>query len=209
MATKPKYYVVWKGRQTGLFASWEECSVQVTGYPDAQYKAFDSREMAEQALRGKYEDYEGKFVSSLSQQRLLEIGPPLLASYAVDAACTGNPGPVEYRCVHTETRKEIFRQGPYEHGTNNVGEFLGLVHALALCKKKDLALPIYSDSESALAWVKDKKCKTELARDARNAELFDLIERAEKWLAENDYPNPILKWETEAWGENPADFGRK
>jgi hypothetical protein len=36
-----------------------------------------------------------------------------------------------------------------------------------------------------------------------------VVERANKWLHSNTYNNPILKWKTEKWGENPADFGRK
>ncbi len=204
-----KFYVVWKGRETGIFASWEDCAAQVTGYPDAEYKAFPSREAAEEAFRGEYEEYKGKHVSSLSPQRLLEIGQPILASYSVDAACSGNPGILEYRCVDTQMGQEIFRQGPFENGTNNIGEFLALVHALALFKKKGISLPIYSDSMDGIGWVKDKKCKTRLAREARNADVFDLIERAETWLRDNEYANDILKWETEAWGEIPADYGRK
>ena len=80
---------------------------------------------------------------------------------------------------------------------------------MALFKKKGISPPIYSDSVDAIGWVKDKRCKTRLARDERNAELFDLIKRAETWLRNNDYANEILKWETEAWGEVPADYGRK
>ena len=209
MASKQKFYVVWKGRKTGVFDSWEDCSAQVTGYADAEYKAFPSREAAEQAFRSQYEEYKGRHVSSLSQERLTEIGQPILASYSVDASCIGNPGILEYRCVDNQTGREVFRQGPFENGTNNIGEFLGIVHALALCKKKGIGLPIYSDSVDAIGWVKDKKCKTRLARDERNAELFRLIERAETWLRNNDYANEILKWETEAWGEIPADYGRK
>lgn len=204
-----KFYVVWKGRQTGVLTEWDECSAQVTGYPGAEYKAFYSLATAQKAFRGEYEEYKDKFISSLSQQRLIELGQPILTSYSVDAACTGNPGAMEYRCVHTETGEEIFRQGPFEYGTNNIGEFLALVHALALFTKRNIALPIYSDSENAIAWIQDKKCKTNLPRNERSAEVFALIDRAEKWLAGNEFTNKILKWETEAWGEIPADFGRK
>ncbi|MCL5999143.1 MAG: ribonuclease H family protein [Chloroflexi bacterium] len=209
MAKKQKYYVVWTGRKPGIYTNWEECSAQVTGYPGQAYKSFESRDAAEKAYRGTYEDYMGQHVSNLSPQQLLEIGKPILASYSVDAACAGNPGPLEYRCVYTETGREIFKQGPFERGTNNIGEFLAIVHALALFKPQGITLPIYSDSENAISWVQEKKCKTNLQPDDRNATLFDLIARAEKWLAGNEYGNPILKWETEAWGEIPADFGRK
>jgi ribonuclease HI len=86
---------------------------------------------------------------------------------------------------------------------------LALVHALAWLKGRDKSMPVYSDSENAILWVKAGKCRTKLAQTARNAELFDLIARAEKWLSENGVATPILKWDTAAWGENPADFGRK
>ncbi len=209
MANKQKFYVVWKGRKTGIFRSWDECSAQVASYPGAEYRSFESREAAEQALRSDYKDYIGKRVSSLAPERLLEIGQPNLDSYAVDAACSGYPGPVEYRCVHSKTKKELFREGPYPHGSNNIGEFLALVHALALLKRKGITLPVYSDSRIAISWVKGKTCKTKVPRNDKNTELFKLIQKAENWLARNDYPNQILKWETEAWGEIPADFGRK
>lgn len=209
MTKKQKYYVVWNGRQTGIFTSWEACAAQVNGYPNAEYKAFESRQAAEQAFRSNYESYKGKHTSNLSQEQLLAIGQPILDSYAVDAACSGNPGLLEYRCVHTETREEIFRQGPFADGTNNIGEFLAIVHALALFKPKNITLPIYSDSENALGWVRNKQCKTNLTRTESNAVLFDLIERAEVWLRTTSYPNTLLKWQTEAWGEIPADFGRK
>ncbi len=209
MAKKQKFYVVWKGRRTGVFTSWDECAAQIAGYPGAEYKSFESRETAEQAFRSNYAEYKGKHVSGLSQQRLLEIGPPNLDSYAVDAACSGYPGPVEYRCVHSKTKQEVFREGPYPHGSNNIGEFLALSQALALLKQKEITLPVYSDSKIAISWVKAKKCRTNVPRNHENAELFRLIEKAERWLANNEYSNQILKWETEAWGEIPADFGRK
>jgi ribonuclease HI len=171
--------------------------------------AFENREAAERARRATYEDYKGRQVSSLSPQRLLAIGPPIQRSYAVDAACSGNPGELEFRCVHTQSRRQILRHGPYAQGTNNIGEFLALVHALALLTRQGISLPIYSDSENAIGWVHTQRCKTRLVRTSRNAELFEQIGWAEGWLAGHRYANKILKWETEAWGENPADFGRK
>ena len=132
-----------------------------------------------------------------------------IPSLSVDAACSGNPGVMEYRGVDTATGREIFRMGPYPDGTNNVGEFLALVHGLSLMKKNGCTLPIYSDSVSAIAWVRAKQCKTKLMRTERNIPLFDLIARAERWLQSNTYSNQILKWDTPNWGEIPADFGRK
>lgn len=204
---KEKFYVVWKGRKPGIFNTWDECSAQVSGFPGAEYKAFPSRAAAEAALRARYEDFKGK--PSSSQNWLFAPSQPILPSLSVDAACSGSPGPVEYRGVETETGREIFRLGPYVDGTNNIGEFLALVHALAWLEKNGQSMPIYSDSETALAWMRTKHCKTSLARTRKNEEIFTLIERAETWLAERDIRVKLLKWDTNAWGEIPADFGRK
>ncbi|MEM7030115.1 MAG: ribonuclease H family protein [Chloroflexota bacterium] len=207
-----KFYVVWKGRQTGVFEKWDDCKAQVDGFAGAEYKSFSSRVLAEAAFAESYEDYKGKDfskVETLSEEERRRIGAPILRSYAVDAACSGVPGPVEYRCVDTQTGAEIFRRGPFPDGTNNIGEFLAIVHALAVCQQKKSKRPIYSDSKIAINWVRNKACRTKQMSTAKNEELFALIIRAEAWLAENEYANPIYKWETKAWGEIPADFGRK
>ena len=206
---KQKFYVVWKGRKTGVFTSWQACSEQVQGYPEAEYKAFPNREAAEEAYQNPYEDYKGKRVPTLSKAMLEVIGDPIADSYCVDAACSGNPGLMEYQCVHTTTRKRIFHQGPFEQGNNNTGEFLALVHALAFFADKGIDTPIYSDSKVAMTWVKHKHCKTNLAKNAENTQIFDLIARAENWLTAHEVKNKLLKWDTKAWGEIPADFGRK
>ena len=126
----------------------------------------------------------------------------------VDAACSGNPGPMEYRGVHIPSGKEVFRFGPIQ-GTNNIGEFLAIVHALALMQQKNISMPIYSDSVSGMAWVRNRKAKTTLSRTAQTELALDLVARAENWLRTNQVQVPILKWDTENWGEIPADFGRK
>ena len=131
-------------------------------------------------------------------------------SICVDAACSGNPGTMEYQGVETNTKHRIFHQGPFKDATNNIGEFLALVHGLGYLKKHGHnSVPIFTDSVTAMAWVRDKKAKTKLERTPDNAVLFDLIARAENWLKTNTYKNPFLKWDTEKWGEIPADFGRK
>jgi len=203
MAKRPKFYVVWKGRKTGVFSSWGEVSAQVKGFAGAQYKAFDSQLEAEQAFTRQYQD------KKASQLRLLDVPPPLIPSLAVDAACSGNPGLLEYRGVEVESGREVFYRGPFEHGTNNVGEFLAIVEALRLCQEWKLSWPIYSDSVNALNWVLAKKARTQLAPDDQNAELFTLLAKAEGWLEQHPYSNRLLKWQTSSWGENPADFGRK
>ena len=209
---KQKYYVVWNGVTPGIYTSWTECQLQVKGYDSAKYKSFDNREEAERAFASSPYAYIGK---NAKKKTADSPTPPdtlpaavIENSLAVDAACSGNPGPMEYRGVHVASRQEIFHFGPMK-GTNNIGEFLALVHGLALLKQKGFDMPIYSDSANAISWVKQNKCKTKLPRTAETEKLFGLIERAEKWLKENKYSTPILKWETKQWGEIPADFGRK
>lgn len=205
---KQKYYVVWQGRKPGIYTSWAECEKQVKGFAAAQYKAFDSRKEAESAYRSKYEVFKGK-PSSQGKWREASV-KPILPSICVDAACSGSPGKLEYRGVFTESEKEIFRVGPFPDGTNNVGEFLAIVHALTWLAKQEKQMQVYSDSENAISWVYTGKCNTKLKHTARNAPLFVMIHSAENWLAENELlDDAVLKWDTELWGENPADFGRK
>lgn len=206
---KQKYYVVWKGRKPGVFMSWQECSAQVTGFNGAEYKSFENYEAAKAAFQSAYDEYKGKRAPTVSPAMLDLIGKPIEDSYCVDASCVGYPGPLEYKCVHTTSGKQIFHQGPFENGSNNIGEFLAIVHALALFKKQNIGEPIYSDSGTAITWVKNKKCKTKLPQDEKNGVIFDLIVRAENWIISNEYSNELLKWDTNAWGEIPADYGRK
>jgi ribonuclease HI len=210
--SKKKFYVVWKGRKTGVFTSWNVCKRQIDGFEAAQYKSFANLEEAEIASKKSYDDYKGKNTKTvtLSSVEKEKYGKPILESISVDAACAGNPGKMEYKGVFTHNKKQLFLMGPFQKGTNNIGEFLALVHGIALLKSKNKEnIPIYSDSKIAMSWVKQKRCKTNMHFDASNKDLLDLIKRAEKWLKENTFKNPILKWETKAWGEIPADFGRK
>ena len=209
---KKKYYTVWKGHHTGVFESWDDCKAQIKDYQGAQYKSFTTFEAAKKALKGNYKDYIGKakkFTSELTEEQLKKIGQPNYNSIAVDAASSGNPGKMEYRGVDTKTKKQLFIQGPFEEGTNNIGEFLAIVHGLAFLKQKNSNRIIYTDSKTAMSWVKKKKCNTKLERSDKNKELFELVDRAVNWLKTNNYTTTIVKWETKAWGEIPADFGRK
>ncbi len=209
---KKKYYTVWKGHKTGVFEKWNDCKAQITNFEGAQYKSFSTFEAAKNALKGNYFDYVGKdkgFKSELSPEQLKKIGKPNYNSISVDAASSRNPGIMEYRGVDTKTKKQIFIQGPFEQGTNNIGEFLALVHGLAILKKNNSNRIIYTDSKTAMSWVKKKTCNTKLERNKKNKALFELVDRAIDWLKNNTYTTVIVKWETKAWGEIPADFGRK
>lgn len=205
---KKKFYVVWNGLNPGIYRTWDECQAQIKGIKGAIYKSFDSKEEAERAYSSPAYAYMKKKADTPTFT--LDTLPPVVERYAlaVDAACSGNPGPMEYRGVYLGDGKEIFHFGPV-HGTNNIGEFLAIVHALAMLDKQGLKMTIYSDSRTAISWVRKKCCKTQLERTNETEQLFQLIERAETWLKTHRVTNPIVKWETEQWGEVPADFGRK
>jgi ribonuclease HI len=205
---KKKWYVVWKGAEPGIYDTWIGCKRQTDNFENALYKSFESEEEAVKAYQSDPWKYVGKNKLPKSTRPAISTGI-IRNSLSVDAACSGNPGRMEYRGVYTGDGEEIFHVGPFECGTNNIGEFLALVHGLALLKKQNSPLPVYSDSANAIAWVRNKKCKTKLESCEVNKAIFDLIERAEKWLQNNTYSTPILKWETKEWGEIPADFGRK
>ncbi|KAA1246288.1 viroplasmin family protein [Aquimarina sp. RZ0] len=211
MGKKEKFYVVWEGHTPGIYTKWSDCKVAIHGYAGAKFKSFESFDLARNAYNGNYEDYKGKSKSktSLTPEQIAKIGEPNLYSIAVDAASSGNPGIMEYRGVDTQTEEQLFHQGPFPQGTNNIGEFLALVHGLAYLKKENSDRILYTDSRIAMGWVQQKTCKTKLERNAKNKKMFDLVDRAILWLKKNKYTTKIVKWETKAWGEIPADFGRK
>jgi len=208
---KNKFFVVWEGKEPGIYPSWEECKRQIHGYGGAIYKGFATEAEAREAMLSPCWDYIGKNAKQKkpSAKDISKYGTPNFDSLSVDAACSGNPGLMEYQGVYTKTGEVIFHQGPFKDGTNNIGEFLALVHGLAFLKQKNSPIPIYTDSKTAMAWVRTKKTKSLLVRNENNAILFEMVARAEKWLVDNTFSTEILKWETEIWGEIPADFGRK
>lgn len=213
MAQK-KYYVVWAGNETGIFDRWADCKVAVEGFPGAKYKSYDTLAEATAAYRGDPEEQLTLFraMARRPAQRVnYEAFPEIAAgAIAVDAACSRNPGPVEYQGVEVSTGTRYFHYGPIPAGTNNIGEFLAIVHALAWLKQQGRPnTVIYSDSRTGIAWVRAGKARTQIQPTADNAQIRQLIARAEAWLAQNRITNPILKWDTQRWGEIPADFGRK
>ena len=222
MAKKQKYYVIWTGNQPGIYDSWAECEKQIKGVAGARFKSYESRTLAEQALRVGPEiaasvverQTKGESLLTVDELGMTVVRPdatgdvPVLDSIAVDAACSGNPGVMEYQGVYVASRTRLFHfKSPV--GTNNIGEFLAIVHGLAYLKKHNMQKIIYSDSVNAINWVRTRQCRTKLALTPETAQLYDIIRRAEAWLHNNSYSTEIRKWDTDRWGEIPADFGRK
>ncbi|WP_100371762.1 ribonuclease H [Bacillus sp. FJAT-45037] len=207
---KKKFYVVWNGRKKGIFTTWAECEAQVKGFTGARFKSFPTEAEAEAAFSSGASTTKGTTKPKESRAKEVDVVAEVnWDSISVDVGCRGNPGIVEYKGVHTQTGEILFAHDEIHIGTNNMGEFLAIVHGLAYLKKQGSTKPIYSDSLTAIKWVKQKKAKSTLVRDARTAYIWSLVDRAEKWLQQNDYNTPILKWHTEKWGEIKADYGRK
>lgn len=193
-----KFYVVWQGRVPGVYDDWAQARAQVEGFAGARYRAFPNRAQAEAA-----------FAAGSFAREPVALPAKARSGYAVDAAWNARSKVMEYRCVEIATGREMFCEGPFEDATNNVGEFLAVVQALSWLKARGSYAPIYTDSNNAIIWVAQARCQTALARTPRNTALFERIAQAERWLDEHEYCNAVLKWRTEEWGENPADFGRK
>lgn len=220
---KQKFYVVWEGHKPGIYTSWPECQTQVNGYTDAKYKSYESRAEAEAAYAGGWKKYWGKGkaqtstsgTSNVYKKRGIESKSTPSAeeidydSISVDVGTRGNPGPVEYKGVDTQSGEILFYVGPVENGTNNLGEFIAIVHGLAYLKQQGSSQTIYTDSKTALAWVRNKKPATTLVRNESTRKIWEMTDRAVQWLHDNKYDNKILKWNTTEWGEIKADFGRK
>lgn len=208
---KKKFYVVWAGYQPGIYEDWTSAQQQISGFSGAKFKSYPTRLAAEAALKSGPESSPpaSQAVKKSTKSSSSALPPRIPNSLSVDAACSGNPGKMEYQGVITGDGRQIFHQA-FPLGTNNIGEFLAIVHALALLQRQERTeTAIYTDSKIAMGWVKKKKCKTTLVRNAKTEKLYEFIERAETWLKNNTYSNPIYKWPTKTWGEIPADFGRK
>lgn len=225
---KQKFYVVWVGRKPGVYASWAECQQQTNGFDDAKFKSYESRSAAEEAYQGGWKKHWGQGSSSSGgsssggggqsgkswpykrkSASAEEVGEIDYNSISVDVGTNGNPGPVEYKGVDTKTGEVIFAVGPISKGTNNLGEFLAIVHGLAYLKKLGSNKTVYSDSVNALKWVREKAVSSTLVRDDSTFEIWAMVDRAVHWLQTNTYSNKVLKWQTKVWGEIKADYGRK
>lgn len=210
MAKSRKYYVVWRGRVPGIYTDWESAKAQIEQFPDARFKGYLSETEAQEAYAAGPPRVPAYITASKNAKAgLPPTERPLVRAIAVDAACSGNPGVMEYRGVSLWDNQEVFHK-KFELGTNNIGEFLAIVHCMALLQQKDAGdITIYSDSQIAMSWVRNGKCRTKLDLTPRTAELMGLVKRAEDWLNNNTFRTPLVKWPTEVWGEIPADFGRK
>jgi ribonuclease HI len=223
---KMKYYVVWIGRKPGIYTSWTTCQEQINKFDDAKFKSYETKAAAEEAYKAGWKKSWGQGKPSSGGSKS-GSGPASGASssrqsmgnasveeidynsISVDVGTSGNPGPVEYKGVDTQTGEVIFTKGPIKRGTNNLGEFLAIVHGLAYLQKIGSNKTVYSDSVNAIKWVKQRAVSSTLPRDESTQEIWELVDRAISWLRTNKYNNKVVKWQTKQWGEIKADYGRK
>lgn len=219
-----KYYVVFIGYNPGVYDNWDEAKKQTEGFPGSICKAYSTSEEATIAYRNFSASEDRNELFRLISNKTIEKNdskekelPSLFSKFpeidadawATDASCLGNPGKMEYRGVELKSGKEIFRIGPFQDATNNIGEYLALVHAMALMTNKGEYHNIYTDSVTAMSWVRNRRVKTQLKSTEKNKKVFELMARASVWVNTHNFPGKIMKWQTERWGEIPADFGRK
>lgn len=210
-----KYYVVWSGHKPGVYENWAECQQQVNGYDKAKFKSFSSQAEAERALKDGWNKHWGqkkaadKTTVPASERDEAQRSDIDYDSISVDVGTRGNPGPIEYKGVDTKTGEVLFQVGPIKNGTNNLGEFIAIVHALAYLNKQGSKKTVYTDSKTALSWLKKKKVGSSLERTKDTEKVWELADRAVNWLETHQYDNKVLKWNTEKWGEIKADYGRK
>lgn len=200
---KKNFYVVLKGRKPGIYNSWPECEAQVKGFSGASYKGVSTYDQAYELFHG----VKPKKNDPILKKQNLDTTFATERCIYVDAACSGNPGPAEFRYLWSDTGEVIYHSSKF-NATNNIAEFLGIVDALMFVKENNLDVDIFTDSKSGLSWVFNKKIKTsyEWEKDPRLSraimKCLDFLEKNEK------YPR-LRKWNTALQGEIPADFGRK
>jgi ribonuclease HI len=202
-----KWYVVWYGRVPGVYETWEACQAHIHNVRGAKYKSFLTYEAAVEAYAEGHEQHIGK--RRKQSNIVLDAPPYIVPSLCVDVGTYGNPGRVMYRGVATHTGLVVFESPPIPYGTNNLGEFVAIVHGLAYIEKNGLDMPVYTDSVNARNWVRRREVRSTLERDTRAITMWTLVDRALQWLYTHRDHATVLQWDTKAWGQIKADYDRK
>ena len=121
-----------------------------------------------------------------------------------DAAHSTKNGITEYRAHVLETGEQILYKN-LGNQTVNIGEFLAIIDCIKYIIENDYQYPvIYSDSLTAITWVKNKKTGSKRKNpDLQKAEVFLKV------MAEDINKIEILHWDNKCWGEIISDFGNK
>ncbi|MCY9861130.1 ribonuclease H family protein [Vibrio coralliirubri] len=213
--SKKNHYVVWVGRTTGVFDNWADTQAQISGFSGALFKGFTTLDEATAAFDAGYANAIStpsklSTASKVKGKPASLVGIPTHECITVDGAFSGSSKKMEYQCVMNLSREIIFRSKPFVGGSNNIAEFLALIGAIRYresIKRPDL--DIYSDSKTALAWVRDKQLNTTIDINTLDPVIQGRISSALQYIQTNPQPQNLKKWDTASWGEIPADFGRK
>jgi ribonuclease HI len=191
---KQKFYTVWVGRNTGVFDTWEQCKAQIHEFPKAKYKSFGTKNLAEEAFANAAE-----YINEANQNET-ESPEPIAESICVHSYAISQ-NIIGYAGYHTSAGDNYFKFENIETNHIHLADFVGLVHALAYCKEKSLALPIYSNSQNAINAIETINInRLQINPNTISQQAQNLINRAIQFLQNNTYINPILAWQTKNWG---------
>jgi ribonuclease HI len=165
-----KYYVVWKGRTTGIFTDWNSCKNQVDKFPGAKYKSFKTRGEAEAAFKNRSastspskksvvklkNSISRNSIGTLSNEQVLEI--PVHTKIFTDGACDPNPGEAGSGiAIYRSSLISELWYGLYNPlGTNNTAELNALYQALSICKTElstGATVSVFCDSKYSIQCV--------------------------------------------------------
>jgi len=163
-----KYYVVWQGRETGIFTDWASCKAQVYEFRGAKYKSYLSRAEAEEALRsGRTASTPSKrpsVTSAATNKTSTTLSADDVAAVAVqtkvftDGGCEPNPGNAGsgVALYRDEQLAELWFGLYNPQGTNNTAE-LNALHQAMLMAQRELdaqrSVAIFCDSKYSIQCI--------------------------------------------------------
>ncbi|CAH9058473.1 Ribonuclease H [Pseudoalteromonas sp. CIP111854] len=186
-----KYYVIWTGRETGIFTTWDKCKSLVDGFAGAKYKSYSSLEEAQSAFSGKLSLTPLKAkqraktnksnITSLCQKEIDAM--PFDIKIYTDGACDPNPGKAGTGlAVYKQNELSELWYGLYQAiGTNNTAELRGLAQALLLAKEylaSNFSVVIFCDSRYSIDCVTkwaagwEKKGWTKAGGEIKNLDII-------------------------------------
>ncbi len=196
-----KYYVVWHGRESGIFKDWPSCKRQIEHFPGARYKSFKTMQEAEDAFRGSpgttstnpqrvatFKKAPGVKTYSAAEIKQIQVDTKIYT----DGGCEPNPGKAgSGLAVYRNEQLAELWYGLYNpKGTNNTAELNALHQALNIAGqelKDQRSVVIFCDSKYAIqcitqwaaGWQKKgwKKAGGEIKNLALIQEMFALYQR--------------------------------
>ena len=162
--SKKKFYAVKVGRVPGIYGTWDECKMQVDGYPNSEYKGFARLSEAESFVGP--EVLESMKLTSDIYAHEEKASVPLEDGYAVKAyvdgsydVATGNyaSGAVILVDGKTVELSKLYTDDAGGKLRNVAGEIKGAELAIEYCKKQGIdSVVIYHDYLGVGKWADDE-----------------------------------------------------